>query len=296
MHYTGIVYRPPFEASSILIEVTAGCSHNKCRFCTMYKDIPFCVAPMDQIEKDIIEASRYYGNADRVFLVNADPFCLSADALKQIAEMIHKHLPNVRTIGMYATIHNIIDKTDEELRELRALGITGLNVGVESGNEKAIEYLNKGYTLETAKVQLKRLKDAGIAFSINIILGALGEGTWRENAVANAEFLNEVQPYLVFTGTLHIDEGSQLEKDYLAGAYVEAPMGEIALEEIEMTKRLELDDCIFFGLHPSNVFQLSGMMPGDKEQLLTYMQKQYDMMPEYRRNMRPTRGSEGRII
>lgn len=296
MHYTGTVYRPPFEASSLLIEVTAGCSHNKCRFCTMYKDIPFCPAPMEQIEEDIIEASQYYSHAKRVFLVNADPFCLAADKLKEISELIHKYLPNVETIGMYATIHNIISKTDEELRELRAAGITGLNIGVESGCEKAIEYFNKGYSLKTAKEQLKRLKAAGIEFSINIIFGALGEGHAEECAKANAEFLNDVQPYLVFTGTLHIDEGSQLEQDFINGDYVEAPMGEIAEEEIAMTKMLEIEKCFFFGLHPSNVLQVSAYLPEQKDKLLEYMQAQYDKMPARNRKLTPTRGSEGRIL
>ncbi len=296
MHYTEPVYRPPFEANSILIEVTAGCSHNKCRFCTMYKDIPFCLAPMSQIEEDILEAADYYPNTDRVFLVNADPFVLSADKLKEIADLIHKHLPKVKSIGMYATIHNIITKTDEELLELRQLGYNQLNIGVESGNEKAIAYLNKGYTLETAKIQLKRLKKAGIDFSINIILGALGEGHWMENAIANADFLNEVQPYLIFTGTLHIDSGSQLEEDYYNGKYVETTFGEILQEEIEMTKRLELEDCIFFGLHPSNVVVVSAKLPKDKNELIDYMIDYEQGMPDRKKKMRPTRGSEGRIL
>jgi len=296
MHYTDPVYRPPFEASSLLIEVTTGCSHNKCRFCTMYKEVPFCVAPMSQIEEDILEAAKYYSYMERVFLVNADPFVLSAKKLKEITDLIHKHLPKVQSIGMYATILNIGGKSDNELLELRKAGINQLNIGVESGNEKAIRYFNKGYDLETAKTQLKRLKKAGIDYSINIILGALGEGHWEENAIANAAFLNEVQPYLIFTGTLHIDKGSRLEKDYMDGEYIEATIGEILQEEIEMTKRLELDDCIFFGLHPSNVVVASAYLPEQKGELVSYMEKQYLNMSEEKKKMRPTRGSEGGII
>ncbi|MBR0409287.1 MAG: radical SAM protein [Clostridia bacterium] len=131
MNLTGIVYRPPYEADSLLLQVTQGCSHNKCTFCYMYPEVQFSVCPMEQVEADIDEYARYRPSARRVFLEHGDAFVLSADRLLKIAEAIHRKLPQVETISMYASIQNIKGKTDEELRQLRAAGIHGLDIGVE---------------------------------------------------------------------------------------------------------------------------------------------------------------------
>ena len=124
MHYTGTIYRPPFEARSLLLQVTTSCSHNRCSFCTMYRDEPFRMEPLDQIEEDLVEARQYVPNVTRVFLENGDPFALSADRLEQIAVMIHAYLPRVETIAMYASVKNVIGKSDEELRRLRSTSST----------------------------------------------------------------------------------------------------------------------------------------------------------------------------
>ena len=141
MKYTGPVFRPPFEAHSLLLQVTVGCSHNKCTFCTMYRDTPFQVESMEQIEKDLREARQSYALVRRIFLVNADPFVLSADKLKAIAEKINEIFPEIETIAMYASVKNIIDKTDEELKEL--VGHTPFEVlgGVVVGTVTALLYL-----------------------------------------------------------------------------------------------------------------------------------------------------------
>ena len=178
MKYTGLTYRPPFEARSLLLQVTAGCSHNQCSFCTMYRDVPFAVETMEQIEKDLREAREYVPNITRVFLENGDPFCLSADKLSAIAIKIHEYLPKVETIAMYASIKNIVEKTDEELSLLRSLGINELNIGVESGLDTALKRMNKGYTAEQALHELKRLNAAGMDFVAKIIFGCAGEGRW----------------------------------------------------------------------------------------------------------------------
>ena len=116
MNMTGIVYRPPYEANSLLLQVTLGCSHNKCTFCSMYPDVRFKVCPMEEVKADIEEATRYCPNVKRVFLEHGDAFVLSADRLLKIADAIHRKLPKVETIAMYASIQNIKSKTDEELR------------------------------------------------------------------------------------------------------------------------------------------------------------------------------------
>ena len=126
MKYTGPVYRPPYEANTLLLQVTVGCAHNKCTFCTMYRDVQFGVEQIDQVEKDLQEAQQFNGNVKRIFLVNGDAFVLNARRLKEIAEKIHHYLPKVETITMYASINNIMHKSDEDLAELAKLGIGDL--------------------------------------------------------------------------------------------------------------------------------------------------------------------------
>ncbi len=133
MHYTGTIWRPPYEAASLLLEVTAGCTHHKCKFCTLYHDLPFKfrMSPLEDIECDLREVKRAMkgwnsGHTRRVFLTGANPFVLSYDKLAAIAELIHKYLPSVKSIGSFARITDVTPKTDEELTKLRAMGYDGL--------------------------------------------------------------------------------------------------------------------------------------------------------------------------
>ena len=295
MNYTGPVYRPPFEADSLLLQVTVGCSHNQCAFCTMYRAVPFSVCPMEQVEADIEEAARRWPNAKRVFLENGDPFVLSAERLVRIAEAIHAKLPRVETIAMYTSIQNIRSKTDAELRHLRALGVNELNIGVESGLDSALKLMNKGHTARESIDELLRLKAAGMDFGLNIIFGAAGSDHWRENAEATAALLNTAQPYLIFTGTVHADPGCPLYEDMRSGAFVENTFGEYLDEEELLLELLDLENTYYFGLHPSNVLPMRGMLPRDKEEMLKAVQ---DMRKRMKDNLdkRPVRVGEGAII
>ena len=295
MHYTGTIYRPPFEARSLLLQVTTGCSHNRCSFCTMYRDEPFRVEPLEQIEEDLAEARQYVPNVTRVFLENGDPFALSADRLEQIAVMIHAYLPRVETIAMYASIKNVIGKSDEELRRLRNLGINELNIGVESGLDEALAYMNKGYTSEQAKYELNRLKSAGIDYGANIILGCAGPERRHENAAATAALLNETKPYLIFTGTIHSDPGCPLYEDIQNGRFVESTFGEYLDEEEELLELLELTDCYLFGLHPSNIVTMHGNLPEDKAVMLDLIRKRREELAN-RLDERPVRYGEGAVL
>ena len=295
MHYTGPTYRPPFEAGSLLLQVTVGCSHNKCSFCTMYRDVPFSVCPAEQVEADIDEAARRFGNATRVFLENGDAFVLSADRLAKIAGSIRAKLPKVETITMYASILNIRTKTDEELRFLRELGINELNIGVESGLDEALTLLNKTYTASEARDELLRLKAAGFDYGLNIIFGAAGAENRLENAAATAKLLNETQPFLIFTGTVHAEPGCPLHEDIQSGAFTEPTFGEYLEEEEALLEGLMLEDTYFFGAHPSNVLPMRGILPRDREAMLDAILETRIRMGS-RLNERPIRAGEGGII
>lgn len=295
MKYTGITYRPPFEANSLLLQVTTGCSHNKCSFCTMYRDTPFAVESMEQIRADLTEAKSFAPNARRVFLENGDPFALSADRLTAIAEAIHEFLPGVETIAMYASINNIKSKTDEELVRLRGLGINELNIGVESGLDEALTMMNKGYNSREALHELCRLKDAGMDYGANVIFGGAGSGNTRENAEATAELINRTDPYLIFTGTIHADPGCPLYDDMQTGRFKEPTFGEHIDEEELFLQELDVDNCLYFGLHPSNVVRMKGWLSRDKQAMLDEV-KNIRMRLQNRLNDIPVRYGEGAVL
>ncbi len=295
MNYTGIVYRPPFEANSLLLEVTLGCSHNKCTFCYMYRDTPFTVCPMEKIEADLDEAVQICPDVERVFLEHGDAFVLSSDRLTQISEAIHRKLPKVKTISMYASILNIKNKTDSELRRLRDCGINELDIGVESGLDDALSYMNKGYTAGEATKQLLRLNKAGMDYSINIILGCAGAEHWRENAEATAKLLNTVQPHLLFIGTLHTDGECPLYFDMQSNKFKECTFGQLLDEQELLFNKLELEDTVFFGSHPSNILPMQGRLPQHKKEMTEALQKMRKHLQD-RLDQYPVRGGEGSIL
>ena len=290
-----LVYRPPYEAASFLLQVTHGCSHNRCAFCTMYRGVPFSAESDECIERQPAWAKARCPGKDRVFLENGDPFALPAERLLEIADMIHAYLPRVETIAMYASVKNLKGKTDDDLRRLRACGINDLNIGVESGLDAALAAMNKGYTAAEALYHLERLGEAGISYGANIIFGCAGPERWRENAAATALLLNRTKPYLIFTGTLHADPGCPLYDDLQSGAFVESTFGEYLDEEEALLRALTLDGCDFFGLHPSNVVRMRGWLNRDKPELIAEVQATRRRLDD-RLGQRPVRTEEGGII
>ena len=295
MNLTGMVYRPPYEANSFLLQVTKGCSHNKCTFCYMYPDVPFSVCPMEEVEADIEEATKYCPNVDRVFLEHGDAFVLSADRLVAIADAIHRKLPKVKTIAMYASIQNIRHKTDDDLRRLHDYGIDGLDIGVESGLDAALQYMNKGHTAEEARVQLLRLTEAGITYSFNTILGCGGADLWKENAEATAALVNAVQPHMLFIGSLHAQPGCKLFMDMKNGTFKECTIGQLLDEQELLIKRLKLTDTYYFGSHPSNIVPMQARLPEHQQEMLEAIHQTREQLRD-RLDEYPARGGEGSIL
>jgi len=296
MHYTGPTFRPPYEARSLLLQVTAGCSHNKCTFCSMYQDVPFRASPLEEVEEDLAYVAK--GNAlfKRVFLVNGDAFCLSFERLAEIADLVHRYVPRVETIGGYASINNILAKSESELRQLAEMGYADFNIGLESGLDDVLAYMNKGYTLAQAREALARLNAAGMPFNLNIITAAAGRGRCVEHAQANAAIVNEANPTLVFVSPLHVDPGARLETLVADGDFEECTLGDYITEEIEFLKRLEVQDCVFFGLHVSNPVRVSGILPHDKDYLVHELEQGLGRFPDWQLRKVPPKGAEGRMV
>lgn len=290
-----IIYRPPFEASSVLIEVTRGCSHNSCSFCTMYRGVNFGRVSSEYIDEQLSYYSEYEPDAERVFLENGDAFCLDADSLADIARRVRESLPKVGTISMYASVRNIASKSDQDLRRIREAGINEMNIGVESGLDEALRSMNKGYDAAQALRELTRLRDAGFDYFANVIFGCAGAGNGILNAEKTAELMNRTQPALIFTGTIHAEEGCPLYEDMRSGSFTEPTVGEYLDEEERFLELLSMDDCIYFGLHPSNIAPMQGLLPEDREELINEVRMRRKRLEKVL-DSRPLRGGEGAVF
>jgi radical SAM superfamily enzyme YgiQ (UPF0313 family) len=234
----------------------------------MYRDTPFSIDPLEQIEKDIHEARALYKKVTRIFLVNGDAFVLSAARLKPIAEKIIENFPEVEVITMYASINNIKSKTDEELSELRKLRINELWVGVETAHGEALEYLNKGSSIDDTRTQLDRLKKAGMDFFYGFMFGAAGKGKGIENAIENAELINRTKPIGVAPTTLGANEETRLAEDVKNGSFELASEREIYEEMKKTIELIDTEDLIYYGAHIINSIPFNCILPRDKVKAL----------------------------
>ncbi len=272
MHYTGEVYRHPMEGYTPLLEVTIGCSHNKCSFCTMYRKTPFKMSPIEHIKEDLAELKASGGKIERIYLVNADPFVLSTDKLVTIGNLIHEYLPEIKTITCYASIKNMTNKSVDDLKKLRALGYNQLHIGLETAYDPALKMMNKGFTNADAYVQLGKLKEAGFEYDALLMLGVAGRNAAIVNTEATIALLSTFQPYMVSIMPTSVTPGSELEAICDRGDYVELTELEMLREEIEFLKALDVDDrCYFFGSHNFNLVPVSGTM-GERDQMIAHLE------------------------
>ena len=291
MHFTGTIWRPPYEAASLLIEATAGCTHHRCKFCTLYNDLPFPfrMSPLEDIEADLLEAQTAlhspFGKLTaalqglparegprRVFLTGANPFVLKADRLLEIARLVKQYFPAIQTVGCFARVTDISLKTDGELDRLRAAGYDGLTVGVETGDGPSLAFMDKGYTPEDILVQCQRLDRAGIGYNFFYLTGIAGAGQGERSAKASAEVFNRLHPRLIGSSMLTIYPDSALYREIQGGNWAEA--GEI--EKFQELKTLVscLDIPVTFAaLGASNAYQFQGRLPEDREALLSALDR-----------------------
>lgn len=279
MHYTGQVYRHPMEAYTPLLEVTAGCSHNKCSFCTMYRETPFRVSPMEHIEEDLKELRSRESSVKRIFLVNGDAFVLSTEKLVTIAEKIKAYFPEIETITGYTSIKNLNSKSLEDLKRLKALKYNQVHIGLESAYDPAIKQMNKGFTQAEAYENLEKLTKAGIEWDALIMTGVAGKGKGKIHIEETAKLLNTFPPYMVSVMTTSVSEGSELEILRDRGEFVECTELEKLEEEKLLLKLLEQEDGYFFGSHNYNLVPVSGPLK-DKQEIIEVIERRISNMDD----------------
>ncbi len=269
MNYRDTIYRPPVEASTFLLPVTEGCTHNSCAFCSMYRDVPFNVIGLADIEgylREVVEEyGEYAGRIDRVYLVGANPFALTAAKLLERIDLVRRYLPNVRTFTMYARVDDVARKSDEDLLRLREAGVNDLYLGLESGLDDVLSSLNKGFSLADSREQALRLNMAGIDHSDLLMLGTAGSGRGLEAARAAAELENEVRPTQILVNTMSAFAGTPLDEDVHAGRFVLASERENLEEELALLDGLDLPDSTYFwAAHPLDAVSVRGTLGADR--------------------------------
>ncbi|MDE6445432.1 MAG: radical SAM protein [Alistipes sp.] len=267
LHFTGTVWRPPYEAHSVLLQATVGCTHHACKFCSLYDDLRFRLSPAEEIEADLRIIARFQPRARRVFLVGANPFVLSHNRLVRLAERIRDHLPKVRTIGMFARVTDIAAKSDDELRDLRARGITGLTIGTETGDEPSLAFMHKGHTAAETLAQCRRLDTAGIEYYFTYMTGLAGAGNGQRAAMATAALFNRLHPYIIGVVSLTLFPEAPLAADVAAGRFIEASERE-RLEELRTFIAALTVPATLMAHTVSNTVPLLGRLPEERTRLL----------------------------
>jgi radical SAM superfamily enzyme YgiQ (UPF0313 family) len=259
------------EGYTPLLEVTIGCSHNKCAFCTMYRESSFRVSPLAHIKEDLQELKSYGNPIKRIYLVNADPFVLSTDKLTEIAELIIEYLPTIETITCYTSIKNLKNKSLEDLKKLKELRYDDLHIGLETAYAPALKMMNKGFSVEEAYEQLSKIKEAGFRYDALLMLGVAGRGNGEINVKETSTLLNEIHPYMVSIMPTSVIPGSELETLCDKGEFIEPTELEMLEEEKLLIRSLKLDDCYFFGSHNYNLIPISGDLNTERNEILEHI-------------------------
>ena len=274
MRYEGDIYRPPSEAYSLLVQVTIGCSHNKCTFCNMYKEKQFRVRKQEEVLEDLAWAREHYRRVERIFLCEGDALCLANRKLLVILDYIRQHFPECERVTTYGRATDVLRKTDEELRELREHGIEMVYLGAESGSQKVLEKINKGETREELIEGVQRLEAAGIKTSVTFISGLAGPDDWEEHAVETGRMIAEMNASYVSLLTLMLQPPAPLLEDYRQGRFKLLTPEEVLAETCLMLQYAKPSkSCVFRSNHASNYVSIRGNLPEDNDSMIAALKR-----------------------
>lgn len=268
IEYSEPLFRPPSEADSLILQITNGCTWNKCSFCEMYSTKKFSIKKEEEVFKEIDAISEYMPNIRKVFLADGNPMVLSADKLKRILDKIHATLPKVRRVTTYALPRDIIAKTPEELKMLKESGLSMIYVGIESGDDEVLKFMNKGETYNSTVEGLLKAKTAGLKLSVIILEGVGGLKYSEQHAINSAKILNAIQPEFASVLILSFPFGIEHYKQKFTGEYIPMKISDLLNEMKNFISHINLENTIFRSNHASNYLILNGILNRDKEQFL----------------------------
>ena len=285
MRYFGSVYRPPSEARSLIVQVTYGCSHNTCAFCSMYKAKKFTLRPMEEILEDFRLARQAYSKVGRIFLADGDALIRPAVDLERILEVIGELFPECERVTCYASPSSIHKRTPEELKRLRERNLTMVYRGLESGCDEVLKRMRKGHTAADIVAAGQKINAAGIDLSVTAISGLGGVELWREHAMDTAAALSAMKPAYIGLLTLMVEPGTPLYDWVEKGQFQLLDSHQVLEETALLVAQLDCEGAVFRMNHASNYLTLKGTLNEDKQALLkrihSAMSGRTDLRPEY---------------
>lgn len=273
MDYEGQICRAPMERSSFMLPVMVGCSYNKCRFCMLFKHLKYRELPLEQIEQELQRVTKINGNPKTVFLGDGNAFCLTTEQLLQILDLVHQYFPACQEINMDATVTSIAEKSTEQLRALREAKVHRLYLGIESGLDDVLAFMQKDHTIAQAYQQIARIQELGFIYDAHMMTGIAGHGRGQENAEQLAAFFNRTQPGRIINFSLFLHRSSPLYRDIQKGTFTPADELENLQEESRLLELLELKHTEYDGFHDFIEFRVRGTLPEDKAKMLTSLDK-----------------------
>ena len=272
MRYEGMVYRPPSEARSLIVQVTIGCAHNTCTFCNMYKAKDFRVRSMEEIMEDLKEAHDSYGAyVQKVFLADGDALVLQTEKLLEILKAVRELFPNCTRVASYGTAQDILRKSEEELKSLQKAGLGIVYVGAESGDDEILASICKGVTAEELKAAGQKLKRCGIQTSVTLISGLGGRSKVKEHARSCAELISAMNPEYASFLTLRLYEGTPMYDDVVTGRFERITADEIVDEMKIFLEHVDSPGTVFRTNHASNYVVLAGNLNEDIPSMLAQL-------------------------
>lgn len=272
LDYEGSIYRPPSEAYSIILQATVGCSHNKCTFCTSFKDKRFKIKDQATIMADLKKASRLYPKNKRLFIADGDALIMPMDHWRWLMPSIREHLPWVERIGVYATGRAIRQKTVEDLQWLRDNRLGIIYLGVESGDSETLAHVKKESTAEQLIEAGQKVKAAGISLSVTVLLGIAPNRRSLAHSRHTGQLLTAMDPDYVGALSVIICEGTELENQVSRGEHQMLSSTEMLMELLEMIKFTELSKGLFMANHASNYLPLKVEMPLGKYRAIAMLE------------------------
>ena len=268
MRYYGAVYRPPSEAYSLIVQVTYGCSHNTCAFCSMYKEKRFALRPLDEVLEDFHIARQTYRHVDKVFLADGDALVRKASELYTILDTIRELFPECQRVTSYASPASIRIRTDEELQTLRAKGLTMVYMGLESGCDEVLKLMHKGHMSDEIVAMGQKVRRNGIALSVTAITGLGGPELLEQHAIQTAKAFNAMNPEYIGMLTLMVEPGTPLYDWVRDGEFQLLTQPQVLRETRLLVENLDSPGSVFRMNHASNYLVLKGTLNQDKEAML----------------------------
>jgi radical SAM superfamily enzyme YgiQ (UPF0313 family) len=268
LNYNEPLFRPPSEAYSLILQITLGCSWNKCAFCEMYTSKKFSVRKEDEVFSEI-DLFKDDSSIRKVFLADGNAFVLSFDRLMKVLGKLSDQLPKLMRVSAYASAKDILSKTGEELKQLNEAGLKLLYIGIESGDDEVLKIINKGETYRSTEQALLKARKAGIKISVMILNGLGGKVYTEQHVIQSAKLINSIQPEYLSTLVLSLPYGIDHFRRKFNGDFVPLNPIELIGELGTFINDLELESTVYRSDHASNYLVLKGILNRDKELLMT---------------------------